>query len=280
MKWRIIALFAVVLCLGSVAAALAQQYEVYSIQYSGLKNYPVDAILFSTDRGKTMDVPFSYCYIKGGGHQYMFDTGYTDVAMGVKWGAPEGAWSSITDNLRKLGTSPDKIEWAIIGHMHWDHGGGLMELPNAKFIVQKKEIEFAAGEITQKKHTMAGFYPPDILNIVKLNWDGRVKVVNGDAAEVLPGISVWLTPGHTAGTETATVPSRKGTVAIAGDTVYTYRNLDEMIPLGFGYDLTQMLDSFIKVKQVMGKGILVPGHDPAVFTGKFPKVADNIVRID
>jgi len=279
MKWRIIALFAVVLCLGSVAAALAQQYEVYSIQYSGLKNYPVDAILFSTDRGKTMDVPFSYCYIKGGGHQYMFDTGYTDVAMGVKWGAPEGAWSSITDNLRKLGTSPDKIEWAIIGHMHWDHGGGLMELPNAKFIVQKKEIEFAAGEITQKKHTMAGFYPPDILNIVKLNWDGRVKVVNGDAAEVLPGISVWLTPGHTAGTETATVPSRKGTVAIAGDTVYTYRNLDEMIPLGFGYDLTQMLDSFIKVKQVMGKGIL-PGHDPAVFTGKFPKVADNIVRID
>jgi glyoxylase-like metal-dependent hydrolase (beta-lactamase superfamily II) len=280
MKWRAVALFATLLCLLSVGAALAQQYEVYCIQYSGLKNYPVDAILFSTDRGKTMDVPFSYCYIKGGGHQYMFDTGYTDVAMGMKWGAPEGAWSSITDNLRKLGTSPDKIEWAIIGHMHWDHGGGLMELPNAKFIVQKKEIEFAAGEITQKKHTMAGFYPPDILNMVKLNWDGRVKVVNGDAAEVLPGISVWLTPGHTAGTETATVPSRKGTVAIAGDTIYTYRNLDEMIPLGFGYDLTQMLDSFMKVKQVMGKGILVPGHDPAVFTGKFPKVADNIVRID
>ena len=279
MKGRV-ALFTALFCVLCIGTALAQQYEVYSIQYSGLKNYPVDAILFSTDRGKTMDVPFSYCYIKGGGHQYMFDTGYTDVAMGMKWGAPEGAWSSITDNLRKLGTSPDKIEWAIIGHMHWDHGGGLMELPNAKFIVQKKEIEFAAGEITQKKHTMAGFYPPDILNVVKLNWDGRVKVVNGDAAEVLPGISVWLTPGHTAGTETATVPSRKGTVAIAGDTIYTYRNLDEMIPLGFGYDLTQMLDSFMKVKQVMGKGILVPGHDPAVFTGKFPKVADNIVRID
>lgn len=220
MKWRV-ALFTALFCVVCVGTALAQ-YEVYCIQYSGLKNYPVDAILFSTDRGKTMDVPFSYCYIKGGGHQYMFDTGYTDVAMGMKWGAPEGAWSSIPDNLRKLGTSPDKIEWAIIGHMHWDHGGGLMELPNAKFIVQKKEIEFAAGEITQKKHTMAGFYPPDILNLVKLNWDGRVKVCDGDTAEVLPGISVWLTPGHTAGTETATIPTRKGTVAIAGDTIYSH----------------------------------------------------------
>jgi len=278
-RWRVVAFLMVLLCVAFVGVALAQQYEVYCIQYSGLKGYPVDAILFSTDRGKVMDVPFSYCYVKGGGHQYMFDTGYTDVAMGMKWGAPEGAWSSIADNLRKLGTSPDQIEWAIIGHMHWDHGGGLTELPNAKFIVQKKEIEFAAGEITQKKHTMAGFDPRDILTLVKLNWEGRVKVVDGDA-EVLPGISVHLTPGHTAGTESASVPTRKGTVVLAGDTIYTDRNLNEMIPLGFGYNLTQMLDSFEKVKKILGpRGTLVPGHDPGTFK-KFPKVADNIVRID
>jgi len=279
-KWRGIALLMVLLCVVFVGSALAAQYEVYTIQYSGLVNYPVDAILFSTDRGKTMDVPFSYTYLKGGGHEYMFDTGYTDVAMGMKWGAPPGAWSSIADNLRKLGTSADRIEAVIIGHMHWDHGGGLTEFPKATFYVQKKEIEFAAGEITQKKHTMAGFDPRDILTIVKLNWEGRVKVINGDAADILPGISVYLTPGHTAGTESATVPSRRGTVVLCGDSCYTYRNLDEMIPLGFGYDLVQMLNSYDTLKKVMGaKGVLVPGHDPAVFT-KFPKVADNIVRVD
>ena len=281
MKWRLVALFAALLCLLGVGTALAQQYEVYCINYSRLENYPADAMLFATDRGKTLTVPFSYCYIKGGGHQYLFDTGYSDMALGVKWGAPEGAWSSLADNLGKLGTSVDKIEWAIIGHMHWDHAGGIMELPNAKFIVQKKEIEFAAGEITQKKHTMAGFYAPDVINMVKLNWDGRVKVVDGDTENVLPGIGVYFTPGHTAGTETAVVPSRKGNIVLAGDSVYMYRNIDEGIPLGFGYNLTQMLDSFEKVKLLVGaKGTLVPGHDAAVFSGKFPKVAGNIVRID
>jgi glyoxylase-like metal-dependent hydrolase (beta-lactamase superfamily II) len=277
---RVIAIMAVLLCLGFVGSAMAAQYEIYSIMYSRLENYPVDAILFATDRGKTMTLPFSYCLVKGNGHQYMFDTGYNDVALGMKWGAPAGAWSSISDNLRKLGTSPDQITDAIIGHMHWDHAGGTSDLPAANFWVQKKEIEFAAGEITQKKHTMAGFVEADVLAMVRLNWEGRVHVVNGDSPNVLPSISLYLTPGHTAGTQTAGVNTRKGIIPIAGDVVYTYRNLKENIPLGFGYDLVQMLDSFDKVRKIMGTGtIFVPGHDPDFFN-MFPKVADNIVRVD
>jgi glyoxylase-like metal-dependent hydrolase (beta-lactamase superfamily II) len=277
---RVIAIMAVLLCLGFVGSAMAAQYEIYSIMYSRLENYPVDAILFATDRGKTMTLPFSYCLVKGGGHQYMFDTGYNDVALGMKWGAPAGAWSSIADNLRKLGTSPDQITDTMIGHMHWDHAGGTSDLPASTFWVQKKEIEFAAGEITQKKHTMAGFVEADVLAMVRLNWEGRVRVVKGDEANILPGISLYLTPGHTAGTQTAAVPTRKGIIPICGDTVYTYRNLNENIPLGFGYDLVQMLNSYDKVRQIMGTGkIFVPGHDPDFFN-MFPKVADNIVRVD
>lgn len=278
-RWRGIALLLAVLCVGYVGSALAVDYEVYDIMYSRLENYPVDAILFSTDRGKTMTVPFAYTYIKGGGREMMFDTGYTDVALGMKWGAPAGAWSSVADNLRKLGTTPDRIDTVMVGHMHWDHGGGLTEFPKATFIVQKKEIEFAAGEITQKKHTMAGFDPRDILTVVKLNWEGRVKVVDGDA-EIAPGVKVYLIPGHTAGTLGASVTTRKGVAVMTSDAVYTYRNLKEDIPLGFGYNLVQMLDSFAKVRGILGdKGILVPGHDPAIFD-MFPKVAANIVRID
>jgi len=279
-RWRAVALLLAVLCIGYVGAAAAQMYEVYDIMYSRLENYPVDAILFATDRGKTMTVPFMYTYIKGGGREMMFDTGYTDVALGMKWGAPAGAWSSVSDNLRKLGTTPDRIDTVFIGHMHWDHGGGLTEFPKATFVVQKREIEFAAGEITQKKHTMAGFDPRDILTLVKLNWEGRVKVVDGDVKDIAPGVNVYLTPGHTAGTLTASVPTRKGLAVMTGDAVYTYRNLAEDIPLGFGYNLVQMLDSFAKIRGILGdKGILVPGHDPSVMD-RFPKVAANIVRID
>jgi len=277
---RGIAIMAVLLCLGFVGSALAAQYEIYSMKYSGLENYPVDAILFATDRGKTMNVPFSYCYIKGDGKEMMFDTGYTDVALGIKWGAPQGAWVSIADNLAKVGTSPDRISQVFIGHMHWDHAGGTGDLPGATFWVQKKEIEFAAGEITQKQHTMAGFVEADVLAMIRLNWEGRVKVVNGDTANVLPGISLYLTPGHTAGTQSAGLNTRKGIIPIAGDACYTYRNLKENIPLGFGYDLVQMLDSYDKIKKLMGTGTtFVPGHDPDFFN-MFPKVAEGVVRVD
>jgi N-acyl homoserine lactone hydrolase len=277
---RGIAILAVLLCLGFVGSALAAQYEIYTMWYSRLENYPVDSILFATDRGKTMTLPFSYTYIKGDGKQMMFDCGYTDVELGMKWGAPAGAWTSIADNLRKVGTSPDQISQLFIGHMHWDHAGGTGELPNAKIWVEKKEIEFAAGEITQKKHTMAGFVEADVLAMIRLNWEGRVIVVNGDRIEALPGVSLYLTPGHTAGTMTATFNTRKGVIPVVNDACYTYRNMKEMIPLGFGYDLVQMLDSYDKIKKLMGTGTtFVPGHDPDFFN-MFPKVAEGVVRVD
>jgi glyoxylase-like metal-dependent hydrolase (beta-lactamase superfamily II) len=279
-KWRIVAVLLAVLCFGYIGTAVAQNYEVYDIMYSRLEGYPVDAILFGTDRGKTMMVPFMYTYIKGGGREIVFDTGYTDVALGMKWGAPSGAWTSVRDNLRVLGTRPDRIDMVFVGHMHWDHGGGLNEFPKAKFVIQKREIEFAAGEITMKKHTMAGFDPKDILALVKLNWEGRVQIVDGDVENVAPGINVYLTPGHTAGTLSISVPTRKGKVVCTGDAVYTNRNLDEDIPLGFGYNLVQMLDSFAKIREVLGDdGTLVGGHDPGILD-RFPKIADNIVRVD
>jgi glyoxylase-like metal-dependent hydrolase (beta-lactamase superfamily II) len=248
--------------------------------YSRLENYPTDAILFGVGRGTTMTVPFSYCYIKGGGKEYMVDNGYNDVALGMKWGAPAGAYVSMADNLRKLGTTPDRITDCFISHMHWDHAGGTSDQPNATFWVQKQEIEFAAGEITQKKHTMAGFVAPDVLAMIRLNWEGRVKVVNGDAMNVLPGISCYLTPGHTAGCQTTAVNTRKGCIPITQDAVYTYRNLAENIPLGFGYDFVAMLNSYDKIRKVMGTGkVFVPGHDPDFFN-MFPKVAETIVRVD
>jgi len=278
---RIIAIMAVLLCLGFIGTATATQYQIYTMQYSRLDNYPVDAILFATDRGKTMTVPFSYNYFKGdGGQEYMFDTGYNNVALGIQWGAPAGAWVSLADNLRKVGTSPERISNVFIGHMHWDHAGGLSDFPEAIFWVQKKEIEFAAGEITQKNHLKAGFVEADVLNLIRLNWEGRVRIVKGDEINALPGISFYLTPGHTAGTQCVGVNTRKGIIPVVGDVVYTYRNLKENIPLGFGYDSAQMLDSYDKIKKIMGTGtIFVPGHDPDFFN-MFPKVAEGVVRVD
>jgi glyoxylase-like metal-dependent hydrolase (beta-lactamase superfamily II) len=263
----------------AAAAEEAPAYEVYALKYAMLKDYPTDAVLFGTDRGKVMDVPFAYAYIKGPGVSMVFDTGHTENEPAEELDITVLDYVDHKTLLGRLGVDPAGVTTAIIGHMHWDHGGGLDAFPAAQFVIQRREIEFVAGIITQFEHTMAGFYAPDVLKLVKAHWEGRVRIVDGDE-EIAPGIKVHLAPGHTAGTQFATVNTRAGQALLAGDVVYSYRNLREDIPLGFGYDLVEMLHSFEKVRDAMGDTdrLFVPGHDMEVFT-KFPEVAERIVQI-
>jgi glyoxylase-like metal-dependent hydrolase (beta-lactamase superfamily II) len=76
------------------------------------------------------------------------------------------------------------------------------------------------------------------------------------------------------------VNTEAGTVVLASDVVPLYQNLREMIPLGFGMNFVEMLESFEKVKSIMGPNdrLLVPGHDVEVFE-RFPKVGERVVQI-
>ena len=96
------------------------------------------------------------------------------------------------------------VRWVINTHLHFDHAGGNTTLdpelendprrhvrptfPNATYVVQRGELEFARHT---NERTRASYLPPNFEPIAAA---GRWRLLEGDG-EVLPGISVRLTPG-------------------------------------------------------------------------------------
>ena len=91
-------------------------------------------------------------------------------------------------------------------------------------------------------------------------------LVDGDVENVVPGVDVYLTPGHTAGTMTACLDTTKGRICYSSDAVYTYRNIDEDIPLGLALDAYQAVESYKKIRTILRGGKLIPGHEPRLFS--------------
>jgi len=75
------------------------------------------------------------------------------------------------------------------------------------------------------------------------------------------------------------VSTRPHAVVIASDNMYLYENLDTHTAIAQTLDAASNLRTQDRMKSLAGEArLLVPGHDPAVFT-RFPKVAEGIVRI-
>ena len=107
--------------------------------------------------------------------------------------------------LAEEGLSGNDIDAVILTHLHFDHAGGLTRLdpanpdpakpvltfPQAEIIVQRREWEDAIAN----KSTMHATYLPNHLTPEVAE---RTTLVEGED-EVLPGITVIPTPGHTWG---------------------------------------------------------------------------------
>ena len=77
------------------------------------------------------------------------------------------------------------------------------------------------------------FEPDDVCGVVRLNFDGRVIYQNGPA-EIVPGISVVPTGGHSAGLQFVKVNTRRGIVVLASDVTHFYENMETARPFGDG----------------------------------------------
>jgi glyoxylase-like metal-dependent hydrolase (beta-lactamase superfamily II) len=180
--------------------------------------------------------------------------------------------------IERVGLKAADITDVIISHIHWDHADGFDLFPNAKVWIQKEELEYYAGEAwIGKKRTAAD--PDDIVGLVKMNTEGRVGLVNGDAQEILPGITAYIGGKHTFQSQYITVKTAAGNVVLASDNVYLYLNLEKHEPIAQSLDKESNLRAQDRMKQLAASPkFIIPGHDPAIMKN-FPETAPGVVRI-
>ena len=108
---------------------------------------------------------------------------------------------SLAEALAPVGASPDDIGLVVNCHLHFDHCGANPELVGRRIFVQRRELETAR---TTPDYTLAELV--DVPGLCYEELDGE--------AEVLPGVLIVPTPGHTAGHQSLVVKGGDGTVTV------------------------------------------------------------------
>ncbi|MGA2269090.1 MAG: N-acyl homoserine lactonase family protein [Bryobacteraceae bacterium] len=262
------------------APAMAQpkpQYEVYAIRYATLPDFRVADLVAGADGARKLDIAMMVWLVRGNGRNILVDSGFYHDQFFRQWHVTDFVKPS--DAVKRAGVNPEEITDVIITHLHWDHADGMDLFPKARIWIQKEELQYYAGEAWQSARTHGGIDPDDVLQLVKLNTQGRVGLVNGDAQEILPGVTCYTGGKHTYASQFVAVNTGAGTVVLASDNVYLYENLEKHVPIAATLDAASNLRAQDRMKQLAASPrLVIPGHDPAVMTN-FPHPQPGVARI-
>jgi len=118
--------------------------------------------------------------------------------------------------LRDGGFDPSTVDVVVVSHLHFDHAGGLLAasgeraFPRARLAAQRVEWDFALGTNPR----LQASYDQDELRMAEV-W-GREGAVDG-STELLPGVEVISTGGHSGGHQAIVVRGERGVVGFFGD---------------------------------------------------------------
>jgi Zn-dependent hydrolases, including glyoxylases len=217
------------------------------------------------------------------------DAKFLDI-YGIENQGLEGA-TQLEDALATVGFLPRDVRWMINTHLHFDHAGGNTTMdpdleddprrhvrptfPNATYVVQKGDLELGQH---RNERIRASYLPH---NFDPITAAGRWRLLEGDG-ELLPGISVRLTPGHVPFHQAVLVQDRGETAVFFADVIPTVAHLP--LPWIMGYDLEPLrtLESKRRLlaDAVAGGWRLVFEHDPRVAWGVPVQEGKDIVLRD
>jgi glyoxylase-like metal-dependent hydrolase (beta-lactamase superfamily II) len=151
------------------------------------------------DRGRLL-CRLNLLLIDAAGKRILVETG-TGVRVGEKDREIKGIeGGDPREALRAVGEDPDSIDFVIVSHLHYDHAGGLVDakgrpiFPRARYVVQRDEAEAAHGDELR----VNGLMETEQLELVRAA--GQLAEVHGEV-EVVSGVSVTRTGGHTRGSQ-------------------------------------------------------------------------------
>jgi glyoxylase-like metal-dependent hydrolase (beta-lactamase superfamily II) len=257
----------------------APAYEAYAVRYATLRDYAVADLVRGADRARKFDLAMTVWVLKApGGKTVLVDAGfyrppYVDRSAVVDYIRPDKA-------LKPLGITPEKVTDVVVTHMHWDHADGVDLFPKAQVWIQKDEFDYYTRTARQPGGDRKGLVPDFVLALVKLNNLGRVHLVDGDAKEIIPGVTVYTGGRHTFASQYVGVNTTAGRVVIASDNLYLYENLDKHVAIAQTFDAKANLAAQDRMKQLAASPrLIIPGHDPEVFV-RFPKPGNGVARLE
>ncbi|NGP76999.1 MBL fold metallo-hydrolase [Balneolaceae bacterium YR4-1] len=158
---------------------------------------------------------------------------------GLGWGLDAGSQyknvSNVASNLDIFDLKPADITHVILSHLHYDHAAGssytneesvtCATFPNAQYFVQRSEWEYALKE-QFAEHSLKGcdYNLDDLYRLVAEN---RFNFLDEDKVEIIEGIEIIRTGGHTPGHQAVRIQESGQTGYYLGDLLPSEHHLNQ-----------------------------------------------------
>lgn len=174
---------------------------------------------------------------------------------------------TLLKSLAAFGLKPEDITEVVLTHLHFDHcGGGTTEkngelvptFPKATYFVQKQNLEVARKPNIRER---ASYFPANYEPLIKAK---ALKILDGDTENIIPGISVSVSNGHTQGHQMVKVSDGKTTLLYCGDVVPTSSHVRLAWVMGYDLEPLKLIGEKEKIlsQAADGQWYLYFEHDP------------------
>jgi len=198
--------------------------KIYPINTGWLHGDLGTYIFWKGPAGKKKWQPVYCHYVDTGTHRVLIDTGLPDQERASRYhhNCEKRGCLQVHEHLQQnLGVHPDSIDAILFTHLHWDHVQNMMEFRNARCIAPKAEIEMAYNPLPLYYRT----YESGCLGIKPAYTGCSFETVDNEC-EILPGLTMFHTPGHSVGHMAVSVATSAGDIVICGDAIFEERNLE------------------------------------------------------
>lgn len=139
-------------------------------------------------------------------------------------------WSVLPD-LQARGLAREDIDAVLFTHGDFDHAGGAVmtteqgdlepTYPQARYVLQQREWEDITAPNIRAAHT---YFP---INFKTVEQQGLLELVDGDH-QIVPGVSVRLSGGHTRGHQIIVIEGSEGCAVHMGDLFPTHHHVNPL----------------------------------------------------
>jgi len=243
----------------------ADDWTLVAVEYARSDGVSVGRLVRGPVGGARVDMSWYFFVAVGHGRVVLVDVGTDALARGGRHALRE-RWSieravPVTEALARVGLEPSEVTDVVLTHHHWDHVGALGRFDEARVHVHSRDWPRVAARLREP-----------------VEESDRLRLVEGERADVAPGLSVRHAGAHTPGQLTVRVACGEREVVIVGDAAYLYRNVEERRPVTVTVDRDRNVADVAAAVESVGAEDVLPGHDPALFE-RHPSDVDGVALV-
>ena len=234
--------------------------------HCGLIHTDYSNMVYWTNFGTKIDIPSFVYLIEGAREKIVVDTSYLSPERGgAPWPATRTPEQEVKAQIEKAGWKCEDVDILILTHLHWDHSQNCDLFPNAVKYVWAQELQYSICPVSLQAKPYDAPIGPNTRWPVFAQQNIIFEPIWKDETEIVPGVMLFHTPGHTPGHCSLAVETRVGTYVLAADVIQIKEGLERRVPAGQMSNMREAIDSIHRCIAVASEEeYILPGHEISV----------------